>query len=205
MDWNSEIFSKYWSDEPTFNYHGGIAEAENQNSFLYSRNYTMPVGVNADLHDFTEITQFSFNGSIQKQHVFHGGYTDQIAVSHESVFLTGTTKGSSDFDTSNSTNSKMFIAKINGLTSTDRINNKFSIRIYPNPFTDIISFNGLNQNVRYTISLVDELGKEISNYKFDGVSECILNFESTNPGFYLLSINGSDGIKSRVKLVKCAK
>ncbi len=77
-----------------------------------------------------------------------------------------------------------------------------SIEIYPNPFKDEITINGLPDNHLKEIILYDIMGREVFKSSPNPKSNLILNTSLLSEGTYLLKIVGIDGMVTTFKLIK---
>lgn len=81
--------------------------------------------------------------------------------------------------------------------ATSEVLAKNKLRIYPNPFTDIINIDNV-ENVK-SASVIDLSGRVLKS--FNGVSSSI-NLSDLKEGIYILALDYKDGSKSSHKIIK---
>jgi hypothetical protein len=71
------------------------------------------------------------------------------------------------------------------------------IKVYPNPFSDFIYIKTEKPGTHLHYAIYNLLGKEVKSGMFN--SSCTINFEDTEPGFYLLKLsNGQQNITRKI-------
>jgi fimbrial isopeptide formation D2 family protein len=78
------------------------------------------------------------------------------------------------------------------------------INIYPNPFKDVITINGLSTSKTYTITLFNLEGKQLASKRVSGRSSIVLTRQQQATGIYWLSIydEKSRQLLGTVKMLK---
>ncbi|MNS94440.1 Cortical protein marker for cell polarity [compost metagenome] len=84
----------------------------------------------------------------------------------------------------------------NPLSVNDMISEQASVKLFPNPFRDVlhVEFNSLKK-AKVIISIIDVLGQSICNHSaivIPGINNLTLNYPQLNSGNYLLQIKGED-------------
>lgn len=80
--------------------------------------------------------------------------------------------------------------------------NEKTIVVYPNPFSNQITFDLGSTSERGTISIYDISGKQLYQTKFDGNSATINNLGSLPAGIYLATLTTENGTSITKKIVK---
>jgi len=114
------------------------------------------------------------------------------------LYSTGNYSGTVDFDPSSATNnltsagsSDIFVLKLKpsevGVNEIDNLNAGY--RIYPNPATDEIWVESLNESIR-SISVLDITGKEVYVQAGLNQDKANLSLQGLSPGIYFVRITG---------------
>ena len=85
-------------------------------------------------------------------------------------------------------------------TSLDKTGFSKSIKIFPNPFSDILSISNPGGTVR--IVIYNALGQVVSSCKLPGESEIVLDTSDMGEGIYIVKCINKKGIISILKITK---
>ena len=82
----------------------------------------------------------------------------------------------------------------------EEINGVNNISVYPNPFNEIITFNGLTNEKNYIV-ITDAVGHIVYNEMLNNNSKSI-NLSSFAQGIYIIEVRSDDSVIHRSKLIK---
>ena len=152
-------------------------------------------------------TDQNFNAAyynIQQQNN-NGVFTDVATINNIN------TSGNYSYNLSSKTNSETNSYRImamqkngNALYSNiikDESANQSSIKISPNPVTDMLVISGLDVRRNYEVKIMTKEGKSITTQKIQGNSLCKMNLSQLQSDIYFLKIS-ANGITTALKFVK---
>jgi Secretion system C-terminal sorting domain len=88
---------------------------------------------------------------------------------------------------------------VSTVTSVAKQTQSLEVQVYPNPFTQDVTFN-LPDGTAYKLTLLNALGEEIASYSFSG-NEYTLNASALHKGLYMYVVRDEKGKTKSGKLI----
>lgn len=86
-------------------------------------------------------------------------------------------------------------------TSVEQLTNKSILNIYPNPASDFVYINNLDESSEYTVKIYDIPGKEVRSLHISNVIKTEISFEGLKNGVYFVTVLNSERKLTTEKII----